>query len=141
MKRLLIPIMIACIAGCSSPDAETIDSRLIGKWTSDRGKTLRWIKDHRTIRPDILRKMAGRFGRMSIEYTDKKVIATHDNRRSEFEIVILGRDHDSVAVMSQDPITQKKEILLLRFENDDTYSVYISPLEIREFFVRIPEHP
>ncbi len=141
MGRLFIPIMIAVIVGCSSPDMETIDNRLIGKWTSDRGKTLRWIKDHRTIRPEILRKMAGRFGKMSIEYTEKKVIATYGNRQSEFEIVVLGRDQDSVAVMSQDPITHKKEILLLQFENDDTYSVYISPLEIREFFVRIPEHP
>lgn len=136
-----LPLLFGALllmSACFSSDTGIEEGRLIGRWRSDRGKTLRWIKDHRSVKPEYLKKMARQFGKLTLEFSENKVTMWYENEKNEFDLVVLGRDHDSAAILSRDPETDQEEILLIRFEEKDVYSVYVEPLEIREFFIRIP---
>lgn len=138
MRYFVLFLGLIMLTGCLQSGGDPVEDRLAGKWRSDKGKTLRWIKDHRSVRPETLKKLAAHFGKMTMEISGGKVVSLYENQKSEFDLTILGKDHDSVAVMSLNPQTKKQEILLIRFEDENTYSVYVEPLEIREFFVRYP---
>jgi hypothetical protein len=129
--------------------AET-DERLIGTWQSDAERT---IEEYRKRRPmDEKRERAFRqiFGKLRIIYSEATYVIDLDGTTEQHEYRVLGRDKNSVAIREIDPqpspldkligpndFTMQTEFTLIQFEGADSYWVFVSLGDHREYFKRV----
>jgi hypothetical protein len=145
MKKL-IGIIAILLIGCAQltvneqndeNENSIVHSKLIGKWISDKEKTMEWIDRNRKLPEKVYNLLYNILGKLIVEIQKDKVITYYEGTTDEDEVFIIDEDHNSLAVWYFDSITDEYEIQLMRFENDNLYSVYVEKLEIREYFKRI----
>ena len=145
MKKIVAIIAILLI-GCSQStvnqqndkdESFIVHNKLIGRWISDKEKTMEWIDRNRKLPEKVYNLLDNILGKLIVEIQKDKIITNYEGTTDEDEVFIIDEDHNSLAVWYYDSITDEYEIQLIRYENENLYSVYVEKLEIREYFKRI----
>ena len=112
-----------------------IDKRLLGRWKSDKRKSLRELRARGDVTPEFLEFFARVSGKLTIHYRAKTKVVSGmgEPARSRYEVV--GSDDDSVVLRSYNDFTQSHELSHIFFDGDDAYWVPIG--KYREWFRRI----
>ena len=118
---------------------QKFDRRLLGKWQSDREKTLEWIRENRKFTKERIEKLdkAVKFGTMVVEIKENSTSYTYNGETSVEPSEVLGFACNTVAVVTKNPFNGEDEIRLITIESDDLYSVYTDWVDIREYFKKI----
>ncbi len=143
-NALALSVFTLFISSCITTALEVkdnfeFDKRLLGKWQSDRIKTLQWINKNRKLTQKQINKLDNtiKFGTLTLEISERKTRITYDGQTCEEKNKIIGTVSDSIAVVVNNPITNQDEIRIIRIENEDTYSIYTDCIDIREYFKKI----
>ena len=136
---LLTPVSAFSESISNQQVIQNFDSRLLGKWQSDREKTLEWLKENMKLTQEKIDKLdaAIKFGTLVVEYTEDSASFTYDGETSVEEHKILGTTCNSVAFVTENPLSGEEQISIIRFENSESYSIYIDWADIREYFKKI----
>ncbi len=120
----------------STPEFNKI---LLGKWQSDRGKTIEWLKKHRNFSKEKIEKLdrAVKFGTMIVEIREDSTTYTYDGETTVEPNRVIGSTSNTVAVIVRNPLTNEDEIRLITIEDKNTCSIYVDWVDIKEFFKKI----
>lgn len=130
---MVIGILLMLVSGFAL--ADTSDNILIGKWKSDKEKTLAYIK---SVYPDAPRKKLDKIekilGTLSVTFSEKEVI-------TEMAGIQLGKGKYIVLLVTDSlvVIEDKKDgsIVWYRDGADSFYLVTTNPYMPREYFKKI----
>jgi hypothetical protein len=163
MKKLRC-VMLACVVALgfavgASAQQEDFAAGLDGLWKSDWELTKQHIDADCKLNDDALRLLEGLMGKMTAEYSAKRVKLSMPEIRlkgkdgkelvlegwqSEEELHVVARTKTQIALLEklEEPFNVEC-IELITFEDADTYWVYLgdSPLaghHVREYFRRVP---
>ena len=157
MKYLFIKMLLLSVISTSAG----ADSRLIGKWVSDRDMTISFVKKHLKRTDEQLEVLAQMFGRMvividkegqySINYPDHEIQTQKKSYEMEgFEAEgsykVLGTDKNSTAIKLNASNKDDGKIELIHFVSEDVIWIYsggdefLEDSHIREYFRRNKSH-
>jgi hypothetical protein len=111
------------------------EPRLLGSWRSDAKRTARELAARRDIpakSKKVLRKL---FGRLELRYTRTKCYATLDGNTEALTYTVVARDSDSVAIVTNDPLTGQV-VSHIHFTGSHLW-VPVGSGMFREFFKRV----
>jgi len=81
---------------------QTLDSRLIGKWQSDKEKTIKYLWHKPGISEENRKKFEDLFGRLVIEYTSNEMRSNLDGSTDRGPYFVIAKDRDSVVIQIKD---------------------------------------
>jgi hypothetical protein len=122
--------------GCQ--ENKMFDTRIVGKWQSDKDKTLAWIKDWRECGYEMHKKVD--YGKLILQFTKDEIISSWADAdvqpyHKSYKIVAI---EGSIIVLSwPHPFEDTNEIGIIKFEGKDTISIYSARYESMEYFKRI----
>jgi len=111
------------------------ERRLIGKWISDRRRTLsEWV--YPKVMPEKQKRvLRSFFGKLTLRYTAKTIYSNLNETMSRFPYRVVAVDSDSAVIVIEDGITLKDKIVHIHFDGSSAY--WISLGRNREWFKRI----
>jgi hypothetical protein len=112
------------------------DRRLLGRWRSDKRRTLRDLNARRDISPKAKRLLSKMFGKLEIRFTRTRCRTTLNDESSTTRYVVVAKDLSSVAIVSRSWASGKDAITHIHFENS-SYWIHVGTGKFREFFTRI----
>jgi hypothetical protein len=142
-KALLIFTPIALLlAGCASRD-----TRLEGRWKSNKALTAAtidtWKPRSGPLTPRKRAAFASLFGKLILTYhrgtvtLEMPALNGQPAYRNSFSYRIVASDDDSLAYISANPLTQKREISHVYFDGPNRYWIYLHRTSMKEYFDRI----
>lgn len=152
MKTIVTAALLMCAAISAMADPV-----VLGRWQSDRERTMKFARDHAKLEDKTLLFLAQILGRMTLTFTSKTLKSEMPDTQSETaegvksQLVgfrelhayrVIGSSRDQVAVLSVEPVTGRKRVTVYNFEDQDIMWVYLGgapfpQMNIREYFVRI----
>ena len=132
-ERMIIGILLMLISGFAL--ADTSDNVIIGKWISDKEKTLAYTK---SVYPDVpqnnLNKIEKILGTLVVTFSENEVI-------TEMAGLQLGKGKYSILIVTDSLVviedTKDGSIVWYRDGVDSYYLVTTNPYMPREYFKRI----
>jgi len=120
---------------------ETLDKRLLGKWQSDRERTLEWISNNRKFTQEKIDRLdsAVKFGTMVVEITDEDTTYTYSGESTTEKNRVLGQYWNGIAFVIKNSFSNSDEISIITIEDNNSYSVYTGWADIREYFKKIEQ--
>jgi len=110
------------------------DKRLIGRWRSDRRKTVvEWVYARRATEKRR-KRLADIFGHLILQFTRKEIYSEFKGSRGIQDYKILASDSDSVAITHWDSLLKERRIQHIHFEGNH---YWIALGRNREFFRRV----
>jgi hypothetical protein len=138
---------IAVCATASLTACATNDARLEGKWKSNKALTVAtmggWRPSGKSLSAAKRAKFASLFGKLVVTYHRGTVtieLPSPDGQppfSNSHRFRLVASDDDSVAYVSENPLTHKKEISHLHFDGQDRYWIYLHGTGMKEYFDRI----
>jgi len=113
-------------------DSRLVDKRLLGKWISDKEKTVNHCRFKEGATIEQRAKVSELFGKLKIEFRENEMITEFEGKTESEPYSVIAFDNDSVAIVANDFNGQK--ISHIHFEKD-SYYVHIG--YSIEFFKRI----
>ena len=127
-------------AGQSSwcQDNETFGTRIIGKWQSDKDKTLEWASERLGSEwYEALKKIP--YGNLILQFTEKTITSswagTEGSHETPYQTVYV--DSPIAIITVPHPYENRNEVRIIRFEENDCISIYSVRSESKEYFRRI----
>jgi hypothetical protein len=140
-KAALQATLLVCVALLSS--CASRDHRLEGSWKSNKQLTVATIHFRKPVPKSKRARLENIFGKLVVKYDRTHLAAELPPTngyplwqfRSRYRIV--ASDEDSLACISVNPITGKKEISHIHFEGPDRYWEYLGGSGWKEYFDRL----
>ena len=111
------------------------EKRLLGTWRSDRRRTLKeWLWSPKT-NASQRKRFAQLFGHLILRYTRQRVYIEFKGHNESRSYKVIGRDSESVAVMSYVAWMEEDRICHIHFEGDRYYWITIGSQ--REWFRKV----
>lgn len=151
MKSILAALVFLLAAATSYADPV-----LLGKWRSDKTLTMGFAIERAKLEDKTVRFLDQMMGRMTLTFSRSRVTSVMPDWESETvegvksSLVGFSETHaykvvattpTQVAVVSMEPVTDRRTITVYNFEDKDTMWVYLGgptfpQMNIREYFVR-----
>ena len=131
------------------------DKRILGRWKSDKRKTMGYLKRYCRITKKQERFFDALFGKMSIRITEKYIytqmpkikfkrghkVCVFDSFDDKSEYKVIGKDDDKVAIISKN-VFDEDEISLIHIEEKHIWmnvsdSTFFCNVNWREYFKAI----
>ena len=112
---------------------------LIGKWQSDRERTINWLYENRKFTKERIEKLDSviKFGTMIVEIDEFSTKCTYAGETTEEPNKIIGCTCNTIASIEKNPLSNQDEIRIIKIESAESYSVYNDWADIREYFKKI----
>ena len=120
------------------------DTRLVGRWRSDRERTATELAARTDIPDDKKRKLSSLFGKLELRYTRWRCYSTFDGTTDWAWYRVVAKDDDSVVLVSRWVIKMEgrsvgsvRNLCHIHFEDDSYYWMTLGSSNVREFFRRV----
>jgi hypothetical protein len=131
-------IVAALISSCASSD-----SRLLGQWRSNRTHSVATFPHRKNLSVDKRAQFDGFFGRLTLTYTRRHVLAELPPRANEAPFRertpyrVVAADSDSVTIKGKDLLSATETLTAIHFVGPNRYWVPIGTSGGREYFDRV----
>lgn len=117
----------------------TGDSRLVGRWQSDRERTIAEWRFQPDTSDDKRAFVSGMFGKLELRYTRWRCESLFENTREAGWYQVLAKDESSVMIRcwSHLPYAGRVQLLSHVHFEDTLYWITLGTSNTREFFRRI----
>ena len=138
LVAVTIVLIIVGIHQSHSQENNIFDARILGKWQSDKERTLAWIKDYRSSEYEVFKKVE--YGKLILEFTKEEIVSSWagtDELARHFPYRIVYMEGSIAILISPHPFEDRNEIRIIKFEGKDSISIYSARYESKEYFRRI----
>ena len=111
------------------------DKRLLGKWKSDKRKSLRELRARADVTPEFLALFRNTAGKLTFDYRPKTMVVSGigDTTKGRYEVVAA--DDESVVLQGYHDLLQSNVLTHIFFDGNDSYWVPMG--KYREWFRRV----
>jgi hypothetical protein len=128
----MTPLTLAVPSVDAAAQKRRIDTRLLGRWRSNKEKTVNLWRYPKPVTDEVRTKFEAIFGKFEIEFTRTRVRTTFDSDVRSYSYWVVASDSNSVVVAY--PKDKEPDLQHFYFEQD---GIYVPTGYNFEFFRRV----